>query len=313
MGLITERCMVNRSFLLICALSLMTAACTIVQRGQSVILTARARPFAPTPGPPTTYAPPTRTRPPTVTEAPPSATPASTPEARAPEAILILEPGNLSAVVSPVRVAGEADPTFEQSLVVEITDAEGASLAVVPAQIQADLGQRGPFSVEVEFGVDADQPGRISVYSTSARDGGLIHLSSVEVTLLAGGQASIQPAEPREEFITLHEPRFLAAVGGGVVRLVGYSEYVFESALGVVICGEGGVGAPDPLCGTADNVLGAGVAAIQSPDIGQPGPFEAEVTYTVAATTRGRIVVYSASPRDGGLTHLASQEVVLAP
>jgi hypothetical protein len=100
-----------------------------------------------------------------------------------PEAILILDPPVGASVTSPVHVAGEADPTFEQSLVVQIADESGAVIATVPAQIAADLGHRGPFAVDVSFTVAAEQPGRISVFAVSARDGGLTHLSSVEVTL----------------------------------------------------------------------------------------------------------------------------------
>jgi len=52
---------------------------------------------------------------------------------------------------------------------------------------------------------------------------------------------------------------------------------------------------------------------VNSPNAGQPGPFTADVKYTVARQTQGRIVVFDASPRDGGITHLASVEVVLGP
>jgi len=100
-----------------------------------------------------------------------------------PEAIEIVDPVIGSTVTSPVHVAGEANPTFEQNLVVQISDADGNVIATVPTTIQADVGQRGPFFVEAPFTVDSEQPGRISVYAASARDGGITHLSSVEVTL----------------------------------------------------------------------------------------------------------------------------------
>lgn len=118
---------------------------------------------------------------------PATSTPTLTPEPSATifedEAIVIFEPGSGAMVTSPVHIAGEADPTFEQSLVVQIADENGAVIATAPAQIAADLGHRGPFVVDVSFTVAAEQPGRISVFAVSARDGGLTHLSSVEVTL----------------------------------------------------------------------------------------------------------------------------------
>lgn len=113
----------------------------------------------------------------------PTLTPVPTATLFEDEAIFIFEPGSGAIVTSPVRVAGEADPTFEQSLVVQIADESGAVIATAPAQIAADLGHRGPFVVDVSFTVAAEQPGRISVFAVSARDGGLTHLASVEVTL----------------------------------------------------------------------------------------------------------------------------------
>ena len=229
------------------------------------------------------------------------------------EAILLLEPGPGSSVTSPVHVAGEANPTFEQSLVVQISDEDGIVIATVPTQIQADTGQRGPFSVDVPFSVVSDQPGRISIFSDSARDGGLEHLASAEVTLLASGTASINPGPPHPETIAIFEPALVATVSGGTLHITGFSEYVFEGHLGIVICGEGGSGAFDLFCGSQDNVIATAVTIMDAPDAGQPGPFTADVAYTVSAPVQARIAVYNGSPRDGGILHLSSVNVTLAP
>ncbi|MGH2521954.1 MAG: LysM peptidoglycan-binding domain-containing protein, partial [Anaerolineales bacterium] len=69
------------------------------------------------------------------------------------EKILIVEPGSGSSVTSPVRVTGQADPTFEQSLVVQVFNENGEAIATVPVQIAADISQRGPFAVDVPFSV----------------------------------------------------------------------------------------------------------------------------------------------------------------
>ena len=246
---------------------------------------------------------------------PPGPTPPPGPQSQ--ETILILEPGlnpsAISSVTSPVHVAGQADPTFEQSLIVQVTDENGAVIATVPTQIQADAGQRGPFSADVDFKINSDQPGRISVYATSARDGGLTHLASVEVKLLASGAASVVTGQPHPETIAIFSPASLAVLSGGNAHVTGFSDYVFESQLGVKLCGEGGSGAPDPVCGTADNVLGEGVAMLNSPDVGQPGPFQGDVAYKISAPRHGRLVVYNSSPRDGGLVHVSTVEVMLKP
>jgi hypothetical protein len=115
------------------------------------------------------------------------------------------------------------------------------------------------------------------------------------------------------ERLEIQVPEHLGAVSGGTLHLEGFSEYVFENALVRALCGEGGSGAPEPICGTDDNVLATGTAMVQSPDVGLPGPFEADLAYTVAGPVRARLAVYATSPRDGGLVHLATREVQLSP
>jgi hypothetical protein len=257
--------------------------------------------------------PPTPTAPPvSVSDTPlPAITPTATAGLR--EAIQILSPATGSSVTSPVIISGLADGTFEQALVVRITDENGAVLTTVPTLIGAELGQRGPFEAEVQFNVAHDQPGRLSVFAASARDGGLTHLASVEVTLLASGAANTLAAEPRGEVHVIESPAFLSPIQGRTVHITGFSEYVFENNLLLALCGEGGSGEPDLVCGTKDNILAAGFTTVRSPDLGQPGPFEADLTFTLTRAMAGRIAVYSDSPRDGGILHLTSQEVRLEP
>ena len=293
-----------------------SAAATIqaaVRLTATALAVNAAHPATPTlqPFPPTTTAPPV-----SVGDTPlPAITPSPIPTAATglQEAIRILSPATGSSVTSPVIISGVADGTFEQTLVVRITDESGSVLTTVPTVIAAELGQRGPFEAEVPFSVPHDQPGRLSVFAASARDGGLTHLASAEVTLLASGTAHILAAEPRGEVHVIESPAFLSSIQSGAVHITGFSEYVFENNLLVVLCGEGGSGEPDPLCGTKDNILAAGFTTVRSPDIGQPGPFKADLTFTLTRAMAGRIAVYSASPRDGGILHLTSQEVRLEP
>ena len=232
------------------------------------------------------------------------------------EVILILNPGPNSSVTSPVRVLGQSDPTFEQSLVVQISDASGLVIASQPAMMRGIGGpavSQSPFEVLVPFTVTAQEPGRISVYSTSPRDGGLVHLSSVEVTLLAGGTASITQGLDHKDVHVILEPAPQASISGGSLHVSGFSDYVFERQLALALCGEGGSGAPDLVCGTVDNVLATSFATIHAPDVGQPGPFAGDLSYHVSARVHARLAVYSRSARDGGIVHLSSEPVQLAP
>ncbi|MBI3942617.1 MAG: LysM peptidoglycan-binding domain-containing protein [Chloroflexi bacterium] len=102
------------------------------------------------------------------------------------ESIVISAPVITAIINSPVTVSGIADPTFEQHLAIRVRDQSGAVVGQGTAIIQADVGQRGPYSTSVTFTVPSGtQAGRIEVYAVSPRDGNLTHLSSVEVQLQA--------------------------------------------------------------------------------------------------------------------------------
>ena len=261
---------------------------------------------------PTTLAPEATSAGPPIT--PTLVPPGADPSAEDQDAIYIGQPGPQSEVVSPVLVSGFADAAFEQSLVIRVDDQDGNLLSIRPVSIQADLGERGAFEAEAEFSVANDQPGRISVFDIDARDGSLVHLSSVEVTLLASGEANIQPPIVTDEIIEITTPEFQADVTGGTLLLEGFSEYFFEANLSVVLCADGtDSDVSHPVCGTSDNVFAEGFATINSPDIGQPGPFQGEIQFNVEGPKIVRVIVYAVSARDGGLLHASSTLVTLLP
>lgn len=230
------------------------------------------------------------------------------------EAILIGSPGFASALTSPVTVSGQSRPTFEQNLVIAIYDEAGNQIALTPTTIAADAGSPGPFSAELIFSVTHEQAGRIAVMEHSAMDGGIVHLISIEVTLLPGGSATILPQPVSGENIDIQFPLPNSAISGGSLTVNGFSEYYFESTLGLKLCGPGeGTGAADAICGDSHNVLAHTFATINSPDIGQPGPFSGTLTWSVSEAVPGRIVVYAESMRDGGITHLSSIPVLIQP
>jgi len=270
---------------------------------------------APAEATPTELGPVATTAPATATEAPTAESATATPDVSTiTETIYIASPGLGSRLTSPLHVEGFAGPTFEQHLVIQITDANGAVLAIQPTIIQADAGSAGPFSADVAFTTPTDQPGRISVFDTSARDGGLLHLASVEVDLVTSGASVVELAAEHPEVHIILEPAPAAVVSGGTLHVAGFSEYVFEGTLNIWLCGEGGSSTvTDVICGTADNVLMNGFTTMSAPDIGLPGPFALDLPYTIAGTVRARVAVYSTSARDGGIIHLTTVPVTLNP
>ncbi len=101
-----------------------------------------------------------------------------------PERIQIDTPASLAVVTSPVMVAGVGEAVQHNMLGVRVRDQSGEEIGTGTLSIMAALGERGPFSGTLTFTVTGgSQPGRIEVFDVSPRDGNVIHLSSVEVTL----------------------------------------------------------------------------------------------------------------------------------
>ncbi|HEY70527.1 MAG TPA: hypothetical protein G4O08_08095 [Anaerolineae bacterium] len=265
--------------------------------------------------PPTTF--PTSTASPTETNTPPSPpddnrtpivivpeTPVETVEPtpdRPDEAILILFPGPGSIVTSPVTVSGIADPTFEQTLVVRILLTDNTVLALEPTIIQADLGERGRYSVDVPFQVESTTQGFIQVFAESARDGGITHLSTMGVALAPSGPETIVPGQFLPEQIWIQSPVLGQTVSGGVVRVQGFALASFEQTLVIDVYDASG------------NLVGSKPTMTHAPDLGLPGPFDDTVSYIVGSTGPGRIVVRDPSVAFVGDYHIASVEITLEP
>ena len=231
-----------------------------------------------------------------------------------PPRIVILEPGRGSRVAT-AKVSGQSEPTFEQHLGIRISGEDGTLVGEGYTTINAEMGMRGSFEAEIFFSVDREQSGRISVFDTSARDGGLMYLTSVLVTLIPDLAAGVQvlPADNLVSFFRIDQPPAYGEVSGGMLHVEGLSGPAFENTIIVTLCGEGGSGARELICGTEDNVLVTVPVTIQSADIGQPGTFSVDIPYAVSQETFARVAVYVLSPMDGGIIELNSVEVLLRP
>jgi hypothetical protein len=255
--------------------------------------TAQTPEAAETPASPT----PTAETAPTPYPAPEETPPAETFE----EAIFIREPGPGSVVTSPVRIAGMADPAFEQTLVVRILTAEGEEIALQPTTIQAEIGHRGPYEIQVPFDIPFEQQGFIQVYRESPRDGQIEHLHSVGVTLSPTGPAAIRTTEPHQERIILFSPANGAVVQGGSVHVEGFALASFEQHLLVELQDENG------------EVIGSSPVTVQAPDLGQPGPFRLDLSYRTTREGPGRLVVRDPSAAFQGDVHVSSVAVEIRP
>lgn len=217
---------------------------------------------------------------------------------RGEEAITILSPGPGSRVVSPLRVEGVAAPTFEQVLVVRLLAADGTELAQQSTTIEAEIGQRGPFAVDIPFTVNGEQQAFIQLYATSARDGVITHLASNGITISDSGEAVTVSGEAEApERITIFQPETNATISDGTIHVEGFALASFEQTLIVDVQDADG------------NVIASMPIIVEAPDLGQPGPFSADLVFDMPPAGPGRIVVRDPSPAFGGDVHMSSVEV----
>ena len=217
------------------------------------------------------------------------------------EAILILEPGPGSLLVSTIHVAGFAGPAWEQTLSVELLSDDGRELSRGGAMINAELGQRGRFAADIPFTVTEMRNGFLRVFHSSPRDGGILHLSSVGVTLAPDGADKVTAQNPHPEDLVIFVPEPGASIQGGTLHVEGFAIANFEQTLLVEVHDEQG------------GLLGSQPVIVSAPDWGMPGPFTADIPYAVASEGAGRVVVRDISPAFGGDVHRASVEVTLQP
>lgn len=239
------------------------------------------------------------------------------------EAILISFPGPNSKAISPMTIEGVADPSLGDELSVslfELNPSGGASLERIVAKETVDInpqtGSGGPFKVTLSFPVnDPKNFSWVLVSITDPDNGGLVHLTNLPLTLLASGQAEFTQSMRMEEVIQIDSPQPQQIIEGSRLEVSGYSEYFFESNLGVMLCLTQQVytSTVNQFCGSVKQILSTGNAMIAAPEMGQPGPFKGIISYQVEEETPARLIVFAVSPRDSSILHLSSVEVILQP
>lgn len=145
----------------------------------------------------------------------------------------------------------------------------------------------------------AAEAGRL-VFSTEDSYGRTAALASVDVVLMAMGEADINPSGDLLEDILIQEPTSSTLIQGGTVVVSGLARMHSEEPLLVeMIAANGQHIGPTRL-----------INVPISPDGGY-APFTAEVPYSVTASTWVRLMVYESAGRIPGITHLTSIEILL--
>jgi hypothetical protein len=194
-----------------------------------------------------------------------------------------------------------AGPAQHQELEVRLLLDDGSTLVQVPISIDAPLGQHGSFDVGLPFTISGERQAFLQVLNLSARDGAITHLSSVGITLASSGAEEIVAAGEQPARVTIYQPAPQQSVSGGLVSVSGFGLASFEQNLVVEVQDASG------------RVVGSEPVTVESTELGQPGPFSVDVTYSVPSSGPGRIIVRDPSAAFGGDVYVTSVEVTLAP
>lgn len=228
------------------------------------------------------------------------------------EMIDISSPLSGISIPNPVIVTGVADSTFEQNLTARLVGLDGVELGTGNFTIQADSGQRGPFSGDISYSNGENKDALLQVFSISARDGSLEHLNSVLLKL--------EPVEDKTENLRLDTEmlqitsiKILQVSGKLELQAEGLASNLFENSLKYKLCGDGGNGSPDFVCGSVDNVMIAGVTEVQTEEMGDTGPFVINMPLQNGQWQFASLVVYNTSPANGEIQHATSQIIKNGP
>lgn len=225
------------------------------------------------------------------------------------ESILIESPTPGAGFTGWMPVSGESDPTFEQTLVLRLVNAEGENIFQTNAQILAEAGKRGPFSLDMVLPQAPAQPALLQIYSLSPKDGSLVHLSSVGIVLNSTGNES--GAISKVEKISIDSVKQEKNGSDSILTVSGSAYGLFENTLNYSVCGETTGNGVDFICGSKENHLVDGVITTSASEMGQVGDYSITIPKSVPLPPSATIVVYSTSSMNGAVEHAASHS--LAP
>lgn len=246
----------------------------------------------------------------------PTVTPTPTPDdvlSELPEVIDIQYPFPSGKVpATGFSVQGMADPTFEQNLVIRLVDMEGNEQLVIPTTIQAEMGNRGFFTENLNINARLDTSAMLQIFSRSAKDGSLEHLNSRMLNYVADFDKpeNLYPSTEKIVITGLRVGQFNTRLE---LQAEGFAVGIFENTLEYKLCGDGGIGTSDFICGGADNVISTGAIQLDSSTMEQPGKFELRAEIPHGKWKTGRLVIFTTSAATGEIEHASSAIIKNGP
>ena len=242
---------------------------------------------------------PTATASPTL---PATATPTPTSVSDIPLAeIEITAPGALSKVISPIPVRALLVPGDQGRVTVELLGEDGRVLTRQIVILNPDLGRKAGLVIDLPFEIPAEaELGRLVIYRQD-EFGRTTALSSVELVLIASGQADYNPVLSTIAPIVIQQPLPEILIQGGTVIVSGLARPSTSFDLVAELITETG------------QVVGQRVFDVDDPGSLSHTPFTVEITYTVDEPIWVLLIIRERGERIPGITYITSTEVLLSP
>jgi len=214
--------------------------------------------------------------------------------------LLIVSPGPMSKVVSPVELIVHVAPEYTGSTHIELIGEDGTELYRKVFKTFSNIG----YYTRVDEKIDYEIPGAAEVarlqISTFDTNGRMQALNSVRLLLQAVGDNEFTPGKVIQDRTILRFPKSGNEVSGGSLPIDG--EFQPANDLPIIL----------ELIGLDGTVLGSRTLQL-GPTDGKYQQFITSIPYLVTTRTIARLVIRQSDDRIDGLAYLYSEQVMLAP
>lgn len=228
------------------------------------------------------------------------------------EAIQINSPKQAESISNPVSITGIADTTGDQTVYVRLIDLDSIELGSTNIIIQNPTPPLSAFEVMLEYTPGEAEDAILQVYTMDSSSGTVKHLNSRTGKLV--------PTDPPKksvmsttESMQIDSARIIQNNNKLELHAEGSAGNLFENGLNYSLCGIGGTGSPDLICGTVDNIMLKGMTTIQTAEVGGTGKFELRIPLQNGQWKKAHLVIYSLSAANGEVTHAASISIKNGP